>query len=154
MMTELQLYKPEYFNLVNEFHLPAEQLQFTAQPSEMLEVTEERHPVVILSENEPVGFFVLHSSDRVQEYTENPVAMLLTAFSINHVHQGKGYAVQGLNELKVFVNQSFPACNEVVLAVNKRNIPAQKLYQKAGFTDTGRRKNGRIGEQLILSLKV
>jgi RimJ/RimL family protein N-acetyltransferase len=103
---------------------------------------------------EPVGFFVLHSSDRVKEYTDSPGAMLLTTFSMNHVQQGKGYAFQGMNQLKPFLNQHFPKCNEVVLAVNKRNIPAQKLYQKVGFTDTGRRKIGRIGEQLILSLKV
>ncbi|RFU66162.1 GNAT family N-acetyltransferase [Bacillus sp. V59.32b] len=151
---ELQFYKSEYFELLKAFELPEEQEQFTALPTEMLEITHERHPIVILSENEPVGFFVLHSSARVKEYTANPNAMLLTALSINHVQQGKGYAKKGMELLKGLVNQEFPECNEIVLAVNKRNIPAQKLYEKVGYKDSGRRKIGEIGEQLILSLSV
>ena len=70
---------------------PEEQEQFTALPIHSLEMTHERHPIVILINNEPVGFFVLHSSDRVKEYSDNPKAMLLTSFSINHSHQGKGF---------------------------------------------------------------
>ncbi|MGE8207789.1 GNAT family N-acetyltransferase [Heyndrickxia sp. NPDC080065] len=151
---ELHVYKPEFFDALKDFNLPKEQEQFTALPSEMLEVSHERHPIVILSDNEPVGFFVLHSSARVKEYTDNPDAMLLTAFSVNHLHQGKGFAKKGLQQLNTFIHQEFPTCNEVVLAVNKRNIPAQKLYEKVGYEDTGRRKMGKIGEQLIFSLSL
>ncbi|MEH7501028.1 GNAT family N-acetyltransferase [Neobacillus drentensis] len=151
---ELQLFMPKYYDYLKEFKLPEEQERFTALPIEMLEKTHERHPIVILNSNVPVGFFVLHSSARVQEYSDNPNAMLLTAFSINHLEQGKGYAKMGMELLPEFVNQSFPSCNEIVLAVNKRNTPAQRLYEKTGYKDTGRRKMGKIGEQLILTLAV
>jgi RimJ/RimL family protein N-acetyltransferase len=151
---ELQRYKPEYFELLIEFKLPKEQEQFTALPIEMLEETPVKHPIVIVSHNEPVGFFVLHSSDRVKEYSDNTNAMLLTAFSINHNQQGKGFAQEGMKLIQGFVNQEFPKCKEIVLAVNKRNIAAQKLYSKVGFNDTGRRRMGKIGEQLILQLSV
>lgn len=150
----LQLYKSEYFESLSQFELPKEQEQFTALPIHSLEMTLERHPIVILNNNEPVGFFVLHSSDRVKEYSDNPNAMLLTAFSINHAHQGKGFAKMGMAQIKNFVNQSFPVCDEIVLAVNKKNVAAQKLYEKVGYKDTGRRKMGKIGEQLILSYPV
>ncbi|MFE8700461.1 GNAT family N-acetyltransferase [Cytobacillus sp. FJAT-54145] len=148
----LKRYTAEFNEKLGEFELPAEQEQFTAMPIEMLEVTEERHPIVILSDWEPVGFFVLHSSERVKEYSDNPKAMLLTALSINYAQQGKGYANKGMSLLRDFITQEFPNCNEVVLAVNHKNIPAQKLYEKVGFTDTYRRKIGRIGEQYIYSL--
>lgn len=153
-MIELQFYLPEYFESLKEYQLPEEQVRFTALPFEMLEINNERHPIVIISPNQPVGFFVLHSSDRVKEYSDNPNAMLLTAFSINHRHQGNGYAKKGMELLPGFVNEKFPWCDEIVLAVNHRNIPAQKLYQKVGYIDTSRRKMGKIGEQLILSLPV
>jgi RimJ/RimL family protein N-acetyltransferase len=151
---ELQLYKPEFFDYLKEFKLPEEQMQFTALPQGMLEKTNEKHPIVILSMNTPVGFFVLHSSARVKDYSDNRDAMLLTALSINHTQQGKGFAKKGMRLLKAFVNQGFPDCNEIVLAVNKRNIPAQKLYQAVGYRDTARRIMGEIGEQIVLSMSV
>lgn len=151
---ELQFYKPKFLDSLKKFSLADDQEQFTALPSKMLEALPERYPMVILSNNEPVGFFVLHTSARVKEYTDNPNAVLLTAFSINHSQQGKGFAKKGLEQLKDFIQDEFPSCDEVVLAVNKRNIPAQKLYEKVGYTDTGRRKMGKIGEQLIFSFHV
>lgn len=95
-----------------------------------------------------------HSTDRVKEYSDNPQAMLLTALSINQAKQGKGYAKQAMLLLKEFVTTEFPYCNEIVLAVNHKNIAAQQLYGKTGFHATGKRKIGPIGEQLIMSLKV
>ncbi|MBO8173308.1 MAG: GNAT family N-acetyltransferase [Bacillaceae bacterium] len=155
---ELKRYEKKYFKILKNFTLPAEQEQFTALPIELLrenlEEKHDQHGIVILSDHEPVGFFVLHSSDRVKEYTDNPNAMLLAALSINYSQQGKGFAQKGMKQLKSFIKKEFPACNEVVLAVNHKNIPAQQLYKKVGFKDTGRRKIGKIGEQLILSLTV
>jgi RimJ/RimL family protein N-acetyltransferase len=151
---ELKHFSNEYLEVLNSFELPEDQTQFTALPSKILEVTEGQHRIVILSENEPVGFFLLHSTKRVKEYSDNPNAMLLTALSVNHEKQGKGYAKQGMLLLTDFVKSEFPNCDEIVLAVNHKNIPAQRLYSRVGFKDTGRRKIGRIGEQFIMSLSL
>lgn len=129
---ELKLYEAKFYDELKIFSLPKEQEKFTAMPIEMLEVTHERHPVIILNESVPVGFFVLHSSERVKEFTDNPNAMLLTAFSINYALQGKGYAIKGLGRLNKFVKQLFPNCDEIVLAVNHKNLSAQNLYKKVG----------------------
>ncbi|RFU67584.1 GNAT family N-acetyltransferase [Peribacillus saganii] len=59
--------------------------------------------------------------------------MLLRAFSISHADQGKGYADQGLLWLTEFVKEHFPHIEEIVLAVNARNIRAKHLYLKSGF---------------------
>jgi RimJ/RimL family protein N-acetyltransferase len=150
----IQMCKEEYKEALAAFRLPEEQARFTALPIEGLEADEGRHPIVILNGQEPVGFFVLHTSDRVKNYTDNPKAILLTALSINHAEQSKGYAKQAMIQLKNFVQHQFPGYNEVILAVNHKNIPAQKLYEKAGFLDTGRRREGINGEQFIYALKV
>ncbi|MFS0605313.1 GNAT family N-acetyltransferase [Peribacillus frigoritolerans] len=150
----LKHFSNEYLDVLNSFELPEEQVQFTALPNKILEATEGQYRIVILSENEPVGFFLLHSTERVKEYSDNPKAMLLTALSVNHAKQGNGYAKQGMLLLSDFVKSEFPNCDEIVLVVNHKNLPAQQLYLKAGFQDTGKRKIGPIGEQFIMTLSV
>jgi RimJ/RimL family protein N-acetyltransferase len=151
---ELCHFSIEHVDVLNSFELPVEQEQFTALPINYQAVTDGQYRMVILSGHEPVGFFLLHSTDRVKEYSNNPKAMLLTSFSINHKNQGKGYAKQAMLLLKEFVKSEFPSSNESVLAVNHKNITAQQLYLKVGFQDTGERKMGPIGEQFIMNLKL
>lgn len=151
---ELKHFSNKYLDVLNSFELPEEQGQFTALPKKFLEVTEGQHRIVILSEKEPVGFFLLHSTERVKEYSDNPKAMLLTALSVNHAKQGKGYAKQGMLLLSDFVKSEFPNCDEIVLVVNHKNIPAKRLYSRVGFEDTGKRKTGPIGEQFVMHLSL
>ena len=149
---ELRHFSDEYMDTLNTFRLPEEQVQFTSLPNNYKEVTDGQHRIVILNDKEPVGFFLLHSTERVKEYSDNPQAMLLTALSINQSKQGKGYAKKAMLLLRDFITNEFPNCNEIVLAVNHRNIAAQQLYLKVGFQDTGIRRIGPIGEQFILNL--
>ncbi|WP_409294146.1 GNAT family N-acetyltransferase [Peribacillus sp. SCS-26] len=151
---KLKLYEEKYKEALGEFVLPAEQGQFTGMPADYEEAAEGQNRIVIVNGEEPVGFFLLHSTGRVLEYSSNESAMLLTAFSINHVHQGKGYAKRSLLQLPGFVKEHFPSCKEITLGVNHRNAAAQNLYSKTGFEDTGRRKIGKKGEQWIMRLTV
>ncbi|MFB9327547.1 GNAT family N-acetyltransferase [Paenibacillus aurantiacus] len=151
MTVELQVLTEGHEERLRAFRLPPEQARFTALPAELLEPMPGRHPVVIAAGGEPAGFFLLHDSERVKDYTDNPQAMLLTAFSIDNAMQGNGYAKQGMALIPSFVQARFPGCDEIVLAVNHRNIPAQKLYERVGFTDTGRRRIGAQGEQYVYS---
>lgn len=156
-VVKLDSYNNTYAFALSKFTLPNSQEQFTALPNVMIEkakTDKSRHPVVILNEKEPVGFFVLRSGDEVKEFTDNPTAMLLIALSINSSEQGKGYAKLGMNLLNDFILKNFQNVDEIVLAVNSRNIPAKNLYEKVGFVDTGRRKMGKIGEQMIYKLKI
>ncbi|WP_226665186.1 GNAT family N-acetyltransferase [Metabacillus litoralis] len=150
----LKHFSLEHLEHLNSFQLPKDQEKFTALPNEVMNVKEGQFRIVITSNDIPVGFFLLHSTKRVMQYTDNSKAMLLTAFSINYSTQGQGFAKRGMLLLKAFIKKEFPTCNEIVLAVNHKNIPAQNLYNKVGFHDTGRRKVGVIGEQFIMSLLV
>ncbi len=149
----LRLLTEAYIDDLNQFELLEEQHKFTALPKEISDLTEGQYGVMIMNYEEPVGFFLLHQTDRVKEYSENHKAILLTALSINQVHQRKGYARKGMIILAEFVKDVFPECDEIVLAVNHRNIPAQKLYHNVGFADTGKRKEGPKGEQYIMALQ-
>lgn len=152
---QLVPYTEEYKEAFQTYSLPEEQVQFTAHPMELLDHTKQdltRNPIVILADDKPVGIFSLQSGSRVQKYTTKENSLLLTSFSINYTEQGKGYAKRALQLLSNYVDLHFPNIEEIVLAVNERNIPAQKLYITVGFEDRGDRRMGPIGPQLVLYL--
>jgi RimJ/RimL family protein N-acetyltransferase len=155
MSIRLSFFKKEHEAGLKKFQLPPEQLEFTAMPIEALAVAikdTHRNSVVVLREDIPVGFFVLSDGLDIKEYTNNPNAFILRAFSIDYLDQRKGYAKEALRLLPDFVRENFRGKTEIALAVNDRNISARKLYMKQGFVDQGKRKMGRKGEQWILHL--
>ncbi|KMJ57352.1 hypothetical protein AB685_17875 [Bacillus sp. LL01] len=154
---ELDTYRPEYRDRLNEFELPEEQLKFTSLPVDALETCETdkgRHPVVILSNRIPAGFFVLYQGEELPTYTDNPTAILLRAYSVSLPFQGQGIAGKSLELLPDFVKRNYPQVDEVILAVNLRNEAAQRVYLRSGFEDSGKKVMGRMGEQFVYRLKV
>lgn len=140
--------------MIEGYTLTEEQLEFTGTPKEAvtLALTDpDRHPVLCLINGGLITFFVLHKNKGIQRYTDNETAILIRAFSTDFHHQGKGYAKQALQLLPNFVRKEFPEVTEIVLAVNRQNVPAQGLYQKCGYADTGVRVIGRKGEQFVMS---
>ncbi|NTU27683.1 GNAT family N-acetyltransferase [Bacillus tequilensis] len=150
----LSFYKPEHLPELQSFTLNNDDKRFTALPKEVLTQAlgvQDRYPVVILKNDLPVGFFILHTSrETLAPYSNNPFALLLSSLSLNAVHHGKGYAKKAMLQLPAFVGGYFPWCDEIILAVNHLNIRAKHLYMKCGFLDKGRRRIGPLGEQLIL----
>ncbi|MCY9376868.1 GNAT family N-acetyltransferase [Bacillus sp. T17B1] len=150
----LSFYKPEHLPELQSFTLKNDDKRFTSLPKEVLTQAlsiRDRYPVVILKDDLPVGFFILHTSkETLAPYSNNPFALLLSSLSIHAVHQGKGYAKKAMFQLPSFVSSYFPWCDEIILAVNQLNTRAKHLYMKSGFLDKGRRRIGPIGEQLLL----
>ncbi|CDO04533.1 ribosomal-protein-alanine acetyltransferase [Oceanobacillus picturae] len=150
----LQVYSTENKAQMQSYHLTKQQLKYTAHPIDALKKCKEdpsRYPLVILTGIIPAGFFVLHEKIGVRPYSKNPNAILLRAYSVQTAFQGKGIAKSSMELLTLFLAESFPTIDEVVLAVNSANGVAQQLYKKSGFHDTGRRINGKSGEQYIFS---
>lgn len=152
---QLQFYSEKVKAELYKFSLAEEQHQFTALPSEALEIEDRnRHPVVIMDGDMAVGFFVLHKGPVVKDYSLETNALLLRAFSIDEIQQGKGYAKAAMKLLPSFVLEHFPGTSEIVLAVNERNSAARTLYMKSAFKDDGKKLMGRKGLQSILTYKL
>lgn len=153
----LDFYHPKYEETLHAFYLPEEQQKFTATPAEIIKRAEEEKectPIVIISNEKPVGIFALLTGEKVKGYTENENALALVSFSVNHHEQGNGYAVKALLQLHRFIHSNFPGKDEVLLVVNEKNIAAQRAYKKAGFQDTGHRRMGPVGGQFVFSLSI
>lgn len=149
----LDFYKEKYLTDLVKFCLPPEQEIFTTLPKDVLHLALSdyfRYPVVVLLKDVAVGFFILHYGKDIFEFIHNPNAILLRTFSINFKFQGHGYAKSSLKLLPEFIKNNFHGIDQIILAVNEKNLIAQKLYSKCGFTDTAIRKIGPRGPQFIL----
>lgn len=111
-------------------------------------------PVLILAEDDLVGFFTLKTGVEVKTYTDEPNVLLLKSYSIDDRFQGKGFGKLSLQKVHGFVAEKFPGIKKVVLGVNKANIAAQLLYLKIGFLDTKRRIEGSLGVQFVLEMEI
>ncbi|AGA22188.1 Hypothetical protein YbbJ [Bacillus subtilis subsp. subtilis str. BSP1] len=102
----LSFYKPEHLPELQSFTLTNDDKRFTSLPKEMLSQAlgiQDRYPVVILKDDLPVGFFILHASkETLASYSNNPFALLLSSLSLNAVHHGKGYAKKAMLLLPAF----------------------------------------------------
>ncbi|CAH2716037.1 hypothetical protein BACCIP111895_03221 [Neobacillus rhizosphaerae] len=156
-ITCLEFYHSEIRPQLKHYFLSDEQLQYTAHPLDAIVACEndtDRFPVMILYDEKPAGFFVLHGWEGVKEYTDNKKALLLRAYSVNSSFQRKGIAQRSLQLLPDFVNKHFPEINEVILTVNQQNTLAQHVYKKGGFIDKGARAMGSKGLLFIYHLNL
>jgi RimJ/RimL family protein N-acetyltransferase len=149
---QLNFYQKKDQASLENYQLTESQLKFSGDPLDCLQdciQDHERHPIVIRTGEKVAGFFVLHGWGGVKVYSDNQNALLLRAFSVNNTFQGQGIATKALELLDSFVNKNYPSINEIILAVNHKNVIAQHVYLKTEFTDTGRRAIGRQGEMLV-----
>ncbi len=78
-----------------------------------------------------VGFFALaYEPGSANRY-------LLMHFLIDRRHQRRGYGLGALQALVVLLHDRFPDCVSLDLTVHPDNHPAQVLYTRFGFEDTG-----------------
>ncbi|WP_306976854.1 GNAT family N-acetyltransferase [Alkalibacillus salilacus] len=148
-------YTEPYKPFLDDYHLPEEQLMFTMLPIEKIhnpKVTSTSSHVLILDGDRPVGYFTLEDGAKLQKYSDNPRARVLTSFSIESTFQGKGLAKDALTLLPSFVHEELPEVNEIVLGVNQKNVAALNLYIKMGFMDEGEIFEGAKGPQHVLHL--
>lgn len=150
----LEPLRDAHWPVLERFTLPLEQEKYTTLPKDIDSPLPDGVYPVVITTDEPVGFFLLHDTERVGSYTEARDALLLSMFSINHPAQRNGHAKAALRQLPSYVREHFIDKHEVALSVNLKNEPAFSLYQTVGFIDTGRRIDGPIGPQRIMSLHV
>lgn len=140
------------------FQLPPEQAEFTGLPEETLQdacTDAGKMGVVIAQGDRAVGFFVLHTGEGIADFFQDySGAVLLRAFLMDYASQGQGFAKAAMALLPDFVRRHYPEAQQIVLAVNERNIPAGHLYARAGFQDYGLRRSGSKGTQLILQYEL
>lgn len=154
-MTEevtLKFYDDSYYNDLKQYVLTEEDVYFSARPLDVLEscLNDPRRRMVLILRGGVAGVFILQSGSVVKEYSDNPNALVMFSYSVDSRKQGQGIATGSFRKLDDFVKEHYDNVDEVVLGVNVRNKSAQRVYEKAGFEDTGRSFEGPVGRQIIM----
>ncbi|WP_414044040.1 GNAT family N-acetyltransferase [Macrococcus sp. EM39E] len=154
-MVQLVPYIEQYKEALMQFYQTDGALKFTQTPEKSIEqLNNDIHGVVIMNNSMPIGFFLLHATQQRFEYTNEEQSLLLTSLIMNHSYSGKGHGKHAMLQLPMYIKKHFKQIKSIVLGVNHANIPAQKLYERVHFEDTGRRIEGPIGEQYIYELVI
>ncbi|MCM3594836.1 GNAT family N-acetyltransferase [Metabacillus idriensis] len=100
-------------------------------------------PLGIYAENKMIGFAMVGKDSEDGVYW-------LVRFMIDKDHQGKGYGFAALQIILSFMKSRFDVSPFLLLGVTPENTQAIRLYQKAGFIDTGKKENGEAIYRLEL----
>ena len=115
---------------------------------------QDRFPIVILDDDgcQLIGCFCLHINRGPKEYGyEQKDAALIRGFSIDDNFKNQGYGSKALSDVFEFIDSTLKMdINHVILAVNERNIVAQKAYQNSGFWVVKRGIKGKKGKLLLM----
>jgi len=150
-LVKLVFYEERYLENLNVIHLTDEDQRFTQTPQEVLETLRDpsRRMILIFNEDVCAGYFVLHEKEGALDIGFDDKALLIRSLAINPLEKGKGLAFQSMSTLPDFVKLHYVNINKIVLIVNSKNMPAQKLYQKVGFVEHGSRLYEIHGVQLV-----
>lgn len=156
-MVRLEFFKESDFTELN-YALDENQLQYTSTVEKALARINGRNDgkefaVTIFEAEKPAGFFVLDFGEDKLDLTDNEKSVLLRSLSINPGLQGKGIGKTAMHKVDGFVRENFPHCDEIVLAVNQKNIYAYHIYLKAGYLYDGKTRTGRSGPQYLMYKK-
>lgn len=134
------------------------QRRYSGVPADTLPPAERdlgQHPVAILADGAPAGFFVLHGGVSAGRFVRPRGELLLRAFFVDARWQRRGVGSRALARLPAFVAALDPAVRRVVLTVNVENDHAIHVYRRSGFADTGERyQRPGGGPQHVMELRL
>jgi len=146
---------PELREALLQLRVSAPQRDFVSDIAASLEDAERcpgSMPMAILRNEEPIGYYRIEASAAsIAEHDYDRPAIGLRSFFIDYRWQGQGFASHALTAAIVDLAKRFPEARLLVLLVNRRNLPALRLYLRAHFVDTGELYHGgRSGPQHLL----
>ncbi|KPC28353.1 Acetyltransferase [Pseudomonas syringae pv. cilantro] len=109
---------------------------------------------VFLTDEKPVGFFLLKRGDCLPHWVQEDLTATLHALQIDQREQGKGLGKATLQALPAALKRKWPDIQQLMLSVDADNSAAIGLYVGQGWVDTGEAYRGRIGFERRLTLKL
>lgn len=139
-----------------DFQLNERQQIYSSLPKEVLDGAindpDRRPNVVVNTDDEIVGFFVLHKYYQHEGYDTPDNVVYIRSLSINEKYQGNGYGTSIMMNLPEYVQFVFPDFDHLFLVVDAENEAAWNLYERAGFMHTATKEEGPLGKERLYYL--
>lgn len=133
-------------------------LMYTGSPESIInkaKIDSNRKPIMIIDNNNLVGFFCLHVHEGPAYYGGNEnTDVLIRALSIDERYRHQHLALSAMIMVDKYVRERYSDIERIILAVNHANLVAQNVYRQAGFKDSGVRTYGKLGQQFIFYKKL
>lgn len=143
---------------VRAIEVTSEQVEFAGTVERSIQAcheapSDEVTGLAILRASRIVGFLVMKRGASAPNWAA-PGTAIVSAMRIDRSCQGQGVGSAALRALPEWLNNAWPESREVALAVDEENHLARRAYARAGFIDSGRRDEGRIGWVRYLSKSI
>lgn len=151
-MLSLEKYTLKHQPVVRYLEVYPEQLNYVYPIQEILAAPEQGcNHHIIKRGTSIIGFFSIDTAYSARYSFASPAALGLRNFFLDRHYQGKGLGAMSLAALPGYLAAQYAAWQRIYLTVNCKNTCAYKLYQRAGFKDSGKLYyGGSSGPQYIM----
>jgi RimJ/RimL family protein N-acetyltransferase len=135
--------------------LSAEQLEFAGPVERAIAACEAADPALVAglairAGTEVVGWLTLKRGAAAPDWADG--AVVVGGLRIASSRQGRGLGAMALDLLPAWVAQHWPGASRLLLRVDDGNAAGIRAYEKAGWTEVGERRVGRVGVERTMAL--
>ena len=147
---------PAERDAVRALHLSPRQVDFAGTTTAAIAACEAADPdrvrgLALRAQARVVGFAVLKRAQAAPAWAP-PGAAVVSGLRVDAARQGRGLGTAALRALASWVRAHWPECVAVALRVDGGNAAAIRAYAKAGWVETGERRQGRVDLERTLTL--
>jgi RimJ/RimL family protein N-acetyltransferase len=109
--------------------------------------------LAILADDELVGWVLLKRGESAPDWVSEGAAVV-GGLRIDQRHQGRGLGAAALAEIARWIARHWPTTSRLMLRVDDGNAAGIRAYEKAGWTEIGERRVGRVGIERTMTLRL
>ena len=152
MMMVIERLTTLHYPAIKQIVLSEQQNKFSANGEQFLSALEPSDNAYVIKADELIiGFFKIDTQFNSRYDFCKPASLGLRSFTIDPIHQGKGFGKQSVRCLLQQLPKLYSNHDCIYLTVNCKNPAAHHCYNQAGFIDTNELYHGgSAGPQHIM----
>ena len=157
-LVDWRVLTPAERDAVRGLEISAEQIEFAGDIGKSIAACEAADPAEVAGlavrvDGAIAGWVVLKRGGAAPDWVGADAAVV-SGLRVDVRHQGRGIGGAALAEMYGWVARHWPQATRLVLRVDDGNAAGIRAYEKAGWTEAGERRVGRVGIERTMSLRL